>query len=118
MVAGLIYVLLSFLVKGIGVEKIRRLLPAQVVGPMIVVIGLNLVPVAFGMASGNFVLAGITLGSALAIKYFTKGFIKQLNILLAVIIGYTVSLFVGAVDTSIIANASFFAMPAFTLPKF
>lgn len=85
---------------------------------MIVVIGLNLVPVAFGMASGNFVLAGITLGSALAIKYFTKGFIKQLNILLAVIIGYTVSLFVGAVDTSIIANASFFAMPAFTLPKF
>lgn len=118
MVAGLIYVLLSFLVKGIGVDKIRRLLPAQVVGPMIIVIGLNLVPVAFGMASGNFVLAGITLGSALAIKYFTKGFIRQLNILLAVVIGYTVSLVVGAVDTSIIANASFFAMPAFTLPKF
>jgi len=118
MVAGLIYVLLSFLVKGIGVDKIRRLLPAQVVGPMIIVIGLNLVPVAFGMASGNFVLAGITLGSALAIKYLAKGFIRQLNILLAVVIGYTVSLFVGAVDTSIIANASFFAMPAFTLPKF
>lgn len=118
MVAGLIYVLLSFLVKGIGVDKVRRLLPAQVVGPMIIVIGLNLVPVAFGMASGSFLLAGITLGSALLIKYVAKGFIQQLNILLAVVIGYVVSLFMGQVDTSLISDAAFLAMPAFTTPLF
>ncbi len=118
MVAGLIYVLLSFLVKGVGVDKVRRLLPAQVVGPMIIVIGLNLVPVAFGMASGSFLLAGITLGSALLIKYVAKGFIQQLNILLAVIIGYVVSLVMGQVDTSLITDAAFLAMPAFTTPLF
>ncbi len=118
MVAGLIYVLLSFLVKGIGVDKVRRLLPAQVVGPMIIVIGLNLVPVAFGMASGSFLLAGITLGSALLIKYVAKGFVQQLNILLAVVIGYVVSLFMGQVDTSLITDAAFLAMPAFTTPLF
>ena len=118
MVAGLIYVLLSFLVKGVGVDKVRRLLPAQVVGPMIIVIGLNLVPVAFGMASGSFLLAGITLGSALLIKYVAKGFIQQLNILLAVIIGYVVSLVLEQVDTSLITDAAFLAMPAFTTPLF
>jgi uracil permease len=118
MVAGLIYVLLSFLVKGVGVDKVRRLLPAQVVGPMIVVIGLNLVPVAYGMASGNFLLAGITLGSALLIKYVAKGFIQQLNILLAVVIGYVVSLIMGQVDTSLISDAAFLAMPSFTTPLF
>ncbi|BES64208.1 solute carrier family 23 protein [Gottschalkiaceae bacterium SANA] len=118
MVAGLIYVLLSFLVKGVGVDKVRRLLPAQVVGPMIIVIGLNLVPVAYGMASGNFLLAGITLGSALLIKYVAKGFIQQLNILLAVVIGYVVSLSMGQVDTSLISDAAFLAMPSFTTPLF
>ena len=118
MVAGLIYVLLSFLVKGIGVDKVRRLLPAQVVGPMIIVIGLNLVPVAYGMASGSFLLAGITLGSALLIKYVAKGFVQQLNILLAVVIGYVVSLAMGQVDTSLISDAAFLAMPSFTTPLF
>ena len=118
MVAGLIYVLLSFLVKGVGVDKVRRLLPAQVVGPMIVVIGLNLVPVAYGMASGNFLLAVITLGSALLIKYVAKGFVQQLNILLAVVIGYVVSLAMGQVDTSLISDAAYLAMPAFTTPLF
>ena len=117
-VAGFIYVLLSFIVKGIGVEKIKKFLPPSVVGPMIIVIGLNLVPTAFGMASANFMLAVITLGSALAINFLGKGFIKQLAILCGVIIGYVVSLAIGQVDTSVITNANLFALPAFSAPKF
>ncbi|MDY0234720.1 MAG: uracil-xanthine permease family protein [Gudongella sp.] len=118
LVAGLIYVLLSFLVKTIGMDRIQKVLAPQVIGPMIIVIGLNLIPTAYGMASGNLLIAGITLGVALGINFLTKGFVKQLSILLAVITGYFVAMSFGMVDTSIVANASLVSIPAFTLPKF
>lgn len=117
-VAGLIYVVLSLLVKKIGVSRIKKFLPAQVVGPMIIVIGLNLVPTAVNMASQNFIVAGITLSIALLINLFGKGFTKQLSILIAVTAGYFLSLSLNLVDTATISSASFLAMPAFTLPKF
>ena len=117
-VAGLIYVLLSFLIKTIGVERIQKFLAPQVVGPMIIVIGLNLVPVAYGMASDHLMVAAITLAVALGINFFGKGFIKQLSILLAVVTGYVVAYSYGLVDTSIVANANVVAVPNFTFPKF
>ena len=117
-VAGIIYVILSFLVTKIGVENIKRFLPAQVVGPMIIVIGLNLIPTAFNMASENIMVALITLSTALLIKFFSKGFVKQLSILIAVFVGYLVSLKLGIVNTALISETPIFALPNFTLPKF
>ncbi|AKL94516.1 uracil permease UraA [Clostridium aceticum] len=118
MVAGLIYVLMSFIIQKVGVNKIKQYLPSQVVGPMIIVIGLNLVPVAYGMASDHFIIAGITLFTALGITLMAKGFTKQLSILIAVVVGYLISLNVGLVNTEVIREAQFFAVPNFTLPKF
>lgn len=117
-VAGLIYVLVSFVISKIGVEKIKQYLPAQVIGPMIIVIGLNLVPTAYGMASGNLVIAAITLATALIITFKASGFIKQLSILIAVVVGYVISLGSGLVNLEIIQEAQLIAMPSFTLPKF
>lgn len=118
MVAGLIYVLISFVINRIGTENINKVLPPQVIGPMIIVIGLNLLPTAVNMASGNYMIAAITLGTCLFIQKFTRGFIKQLSILIAVIVGYTASLALNQVDTGIIANAALFSVPNMTLPKF
>ncbi len=117
-IAGLIYVILSLAVKKIGVNNIKKFLPAQVVGPMIIVIGLNLLPTALDMASSNFIIAGITLALALSITFLCKGFIKQLAILIAVTIGYLLSLKIGLVDTATIKDAAVLAIPNFTLPKF
>lgn len=117
-VAGLIYVLVSMLIRKIGIDFIKRYLPSHVIGPMIIVIGLNLVPVAYGMASGNFLLAIVTLGTALLINFFTKGFFKQLSILIAVIVGYTLAYVLGQVDPTALVSAPLFSIPAFTLPKF
>ena len=69
-----------------GVEKVKKYFPPQVTGAMIAVIGLNLLPTAFDMASNNIMIAMITLAIALIINNFGKGFIKQLGILIAVII--------------------------------
>ncbi|KEI01106.1 uracil-xanthine permease family protein [Clostridium botulinum] len=118
MVAGFIYVIMSFAVKKIGVERIRKILPNHVVGPMIIVIGLSLIPTAIDMASKNFKVAVITLAMALIITLKGRGFLKQLSILIAVIVGYLVSLKLGIVDTSIITSAPIVSMPNFRLPKF
>jgi uracil permease len=117
-VAGAIYVLVSFLIKKIGVDKIKNILPSQVVGPMIIVIGLNLVPVAFNMASSNFLVAGVTLSIALLITWKGTGFLKQLAILIAVIIGYILASTLGLVDNQVLSSTPWLAVPKFTLPKF
>ena len=129
-VVGLIYVAVSFLIKKIGLKNIKKVLPAQVVGPMIIVIGLNLIPTALDMtgimsiASGgndavvSVIIACITLGIALLIKKFSKGFLSQVSILIAVVVGYVISLMLGLVSTAEIQSASLVAVPSFTLPKF
>lgn len=117
-VAGLLYVAMSFLVKKIGVDKIKSYFPSQVTGSMIVVIGLNLIPTAFNMASQHAIIAALTLTTALCVTKFAKGFSKQLSILIAVVVGYSASLLIGLVDTSVITNSPIIAMPNFTLPKF
>lgn len=128
--AGLIYVLVSFLIKKIGLANIKKLLPAQVVGPMIMVIGLNLIPVALGMTGftslikgqagtfNNVLVAIITLATALLVRAFAKGFLKQISILIAVVVGYIISSQLGLVEVAEIQNASLMAIPGFTLPKF
>lgn len=129
-VVGIIYVLASLIIKKIGVEKVRKLLPAHVVGPMIIVIGLNLIPTALDMAGVNLLLSGdksailsvviasITLMIALVIKVFGKGFLSQVSILLAVIVGYCMSLAFNLVPLNEINEAALVAIPSFTLPKF
>ncbi|MEN2258285.1 uracil-xanthine permease family protein [Paraclostridium benzoelyticum] len=118
-IAGIIYLIMAAVIKKVGVDKIKKYFPAQVVGAMIAVIGLNLLPTAVDMASNNFLIAIMTLGLAIAINVFCKGFIKQLNIIIAVAIGYTVSLILGNVDVSFMStNTALLQIPQFTLPKF
>lgn len=118
LVAGLIYVIMAFLIKKIGIDRLKSVLPAQVVGPMIMVIGLNLIPTALDMAKTNILIAAVTLGTTLLVKYFGKGFISQVAILCGVAVGYTTSVFTGLVDTGAIASAQMVSVPNFSLPKF
>lgn len=130
LVAGLIYVVLSFLIKKIGLDRINKILPSQVVGPMIIVIGVNLLPTALNMAGVNAFIAGeqgsgkniaiavLTLSLALLIRKIGKGFISQLSIIIAVVVGYGTSLAAGLINTQPIKDASLVAVPNFTFPLF
>lgn len=116
--AGLIYVIISFFIDKVGVDKIDKYLGPEIIGPMIIVIGLNLIPTAFSMASGNFLIAGITLGTCLAINFFVRGFVGQLSIFIAVLVGYIISLLTNQVDTASILSSGILQMPPISLPKF
>ncbi len=117
-VAGLCYVMMSFLVKKVGVEKITKYFPAQVIGPMIIVIGFNLIPTAWQMASDNFVVAFITLGIALCVAKLGRGFFRQLAIIIAVSSGYAISVAMKLIDTSLITESAWLQIPNFTVAKF
>ncbi len=116
--AGFIYVIVSLIIRKVGVDKIKKVLPPQVVGPMIILIGLNLIPTAIDMAKVKLWVAAITLCTALLITFKGKGFFKQMAILSGVIVGYLVCLAIGFVDTSIISEAALVSIPNFTFPKF
>jgi len=123
-VAGLIYVLLSLMMKKISFDTIKKVLPPYVVGPMIIIIGLTLVPIAVDNAKTHMLVAGLTLAYVVLIQVFSKGLIKQMSILLAVVMGYGTAVVMdlltnsNLVDFKIVTDASIAAIPEFTLPKF
>lgn len=117
-VAGLIYVIMSIIVRVVGPEKVKKYFPPQVTGAMIIVIGLNLIPTAVDMARNNVFVALITLGVAVGINQFAKGSVRQFSVIIAVFVGIVVSKFAGITDFSAVSQASYFAMPNFTAPKF
>lgn len=117
-VAGALYVLLSFFVKVFGVDTIKSYLPPIVTGPMIMVIGLNLSPVAIRMAAAHWPVAIVVVLTVIGVSMFAKGFFKLLPILSGVTVGYIASLFLGLVDMAPMEKAAFLAIPAITLPKF
>ncbi len=117
-IAGLIYVIMSFIIKFIGVDRVKKYFPPQVTGAMITVIGLNLIPTAIDMALSNIVVAIIILLITLAINLFAKGFLKQIGILVGIVVGYIICIFLNQVDLTLITEAALFQIPKFSLPKF
>ncbi|MCU4677136.1 uracil-xanthine permease family protein [Catenovulum sp. 2E275] len=130
--AGLTYILLSALVKLKGVEILHKILPPVVVGPVIMVIGLALAPVAVNMALGKtgdgsavlieqnkaILLAMTSLIVTLIVAVWAKGLLRLLPILSGIIAGYLLALTMGLIDFSSVTNASIIAAPAFVVPEF
>ena len=117
-VAGIIYVIMSLIVKIVGPEKVKRYFPPQVTGSMIIVIGLNLIPTAINMAMNHIGVAILTLGVAVGINKFAKGSVRQFAVIIAIFVGIIASSIVGIADFSAVSNASYFSIPNFTAPKF
>lgn len=133
MVAGLVYVVLSLLVALVGADKIKSFLPPVVTGPIIIVIGITLSPVAVNMASANWWVAAFVVVVVIAITIFDKGFFKLVPILIGIASGYILSLILDTiglnggqalVNTQAIAEAdwlnfgSIIAGKFFTIPTF
>ncbi len=118
MAAGFVKILFSVLIKYKGVGFINKLLPSHVIGPVIMVIGLSLAPVAVNMAKTNYVVALIALVTTIIVSHFSKGFLRLMPILSGIFVGYVAAYFMGLVDFSAIAQAKWFSMPAFVFPSF
>jgi len=117
-VAGLIYLVVAGLVYAFGVEKVVNFFPPVVTGPIIMVIGLKLAPVAIDMAKGNWMLAIVAFVTVAIVSIYAKGFFKLLPVLVGLIVGYIVALATGNVDFAAVGQANAVGLPAFKMAKF
>ena len=119
--AGLMYVVFSGLIRIFGSGIMHRILPPIVTGPVIMVIGLVLAPVAVHMASGRtgdgsawlvpestaFIIAGVSLAVTILISLLGKGIFKLIPILCGIAAGYATSLVLDMSGFSVATQVAF-----------
>lgn len=130
--AGLLYVVLSMIVRLRGNSILYRLFPPVVVGPVIMVIGLGLAPVAVQMAtsavapSGTFggisegqamVIAGVSLLTTLLVATMAGGIFKLIPIICGIASGYLTGIVLAGVNFQPLFDSPWFSVPAFTMPQ-
>ena len=98
--AGLVYVLISLIVKLAGVKWIAKLMPAVVIGPTVAIIGLSLAGNAIGdlqtaPAGGSVYVAIIcglvTLAVTMLCATFGKKMIRLIPFIMGILAGYAVA---------------------------
>lgn len=127
-VIAVVYGLFAILVKYRGIAAFNKIFPATIVGPVTVVIGLNLakfIPTyaqVGGVTSNIGVCVAIIVAIVVAIvAHYAKGFWKTIPFLVGLAVGYIICLIlegVGAANFGIISTFStvdgFFRLPSFT----
>jgi uracil permease len=115
---GAVYFMMSALVKWQGMNLIKRLFPPVVIGPVIMLIGLSLAGTGVNMASADWLLAIISLVTAIMVSMYAKGLLKLIPIFAGIIVGFTVAAMLGRVDFSGVAAAPWLGLPKFVKPEF
>ncbi|MFD1007038.1 MULTISPECIES: uracil-xanthine permease family protein [Oceanisphaera] len=131
MAAGIMYVLLSQLVRWRGTVLLTRLLPPVVVGPVIMVIGLGLAPMAVNMAMGRagdgsaqlipqniaLWLSLPALATTLLVSTMAKGVFRLVPITAGIAVGYGLALWFDVVDFTPVQAAAWLSLPNFVAPE-
>ncbi len=130
-VTGLVYVIVAGIIKVAGTGWLDFILPAPVVAPVIVVIGLGLSATAIKMAFFNggydsgapfnyegFAVAALTLAVSIVFSTCFRGFWSTIPVLIGVTAGYIASCFVGLVDFQPVVDAAWIGLPTLTAPTF
>jgi len=121
---GLIYILVSFIIKFIGKNWIDRLLPPVIIGPMIMIIGLSLAPNAIKqigltgeeMVWQNLLIAFVSFAVTVGVAIYSKGFFKVIPFLIGILSGYVLSICLGVVNFDPVVNSSIISVPRLLVP--
>ena len=109
--AGLLYVILSALIRAFGASKVMRFFPPIVTGPIIIAIGLTLASSAINNCSANWWIALVAIIVVIACNIWGKGMIKIVPILMGVLVSYIVAAIFGQVDFSGVRDAAWIGLP-------
>jgi len=128
-VAGILYLLLSLIIKLVGMHKVMRFIPPVVTGPIIICIGLSLAPSAIGNASSNWLLAVVALATIVVFNVWGRGIFRIIPILMGLLVAYAVALIMqlmgftnpngsAIIDFSVVSSSTWAGIPAFKFCKF
>ena len=113
--AGVIYMIVFGIIAVVGLNWIKVVLPSIVVGPVVMIIGLSLTPVAIQQSQKGLLTAFVAAGITIIVSIYGKGFLKIIPILLGTVGGYIFAITQGQVDFSAISQASWLALPPMTI---
>ncbi|MBP1999010.1 uracil permease [Paenibacillus shirakamiensis] len=130
-ITGIIFILVGLIVKYAGTVWINVVFPPAAMGAIVAVIGLELVPVASGMAGiinstpgtawtpnlTDITLSMTTLGVTIIGAVLFRGFPKIIHILIGIVTGYVLALIYGKVNTDAIAAAHWISLPKVSTPQ-
>lgn len=99
-----------------------KLIPHIVAATVVTAIGFSLLPIGANSFAGgqgstdfgalhNWIVGSVTLLTCLLTQVFAKGFLRSLSVLVGLIVGYILSLCMGMVDFSGLANCSIISVP-------
>ena len=128
-VAGALYIVVAIIIKLVGTERVMRIFPPVVTGPVIACIGLTLAPSAISNAKQNWTLALVAIVVMVVFQQWGKGMLKIVPILMGFVISYAVAIIMHLLgftnaDGSVILNfaavseAKLIGIPPMQLPKF
>lgn len=115
---ALVYFIMSALVKWQGIKLIEHLFPPTVVGPVIILIGLSLAGTGVNMAKENWILALLSLITAVVVSIRAKGLLKLIPVFCGIIVGYLAAFIFFDLDLSGVRDAPWLGFPQFVFPKF
>ena len=116
--AGIVYLILSALIKGFGAKRVMRFFPPVVTGPIIIAIGLILAPSAISNCATNWPVAIIALVTVVVFNIWGRGMSKIVPILIGIIVSYIAALIMGDVSFEGIGDEAILGLPPITLMKF
>ena len=129
-VAGLVFLAVAGIIRLVGTGWLDRLLPPVLVASVMVVIGVGLSATAVDMAfmqdlpdgtaafyGTGAVVAAVTLVAAVVFSSM-GGIFGTIPVLLAIIVGYVVSIPLGLVDFAPVAEAAWVGLPHISAPRF
>lgn len=116
--AGIVYLILSALIKGFGAKRVMRFFPPVVTGPIIIAIGLILAPSAISNCATNWPVAIIALVTVIVFNIWGRGMSKIVPILIGIIVSYIAALIMGDVSFEGITDEAILGLPPITLMKF
>ena len=127
--SGLLYLVLSLLIKIFGTGKVMRFFPPIVTGPIIIAIGLNLsssainncaqnwwiamvaIVIIIAACSADWLIAVVAIALVVICNIWGKGMVKIVPIIIGVIGSYVVAAILGRVDFTPVAEAAWIGLP-------
>jgi len=109
--AGVLYLIMSLLIKLFSTAKVMKFFPPIVTGPIIIAIGLILSQSAVDNCANNWIIALVAILAVIICNIFGKGMIKIIPILIGVVVSYVVAICMGKVDFTIVKDAAWIGLP-------
>lgn len=133
-ISGVIFTIVALIIQAAGTGWINVLFPPAAMGAIVAIIGLELIPVAAGMAGWIskpgadasvwsqdpkiITLSTVTLAVTMLGSVLFRGFMRIIPILIGIVTGYVLAYFMGFTDFSNLADNGIVQLPHFTFPVF